>query len=423
MEKNKKERTAADAEQSRKIFLIIGSILAAIAIWFYVDTVKITNVTTTVRKIPVEFSGENTVLADNGLMLLSGYDTTIDLRLKGPRKVLWKLNKDQIRIVADTSKITDTGIQSLPYQVVYPDNVQPNSIQVESASAYSITVTVGELDTKEVPIHCEITGKIADGFLSEELVLDPAQLVLHAQRDDLLNVAYAKVSLDVSGAQKTVTQTLEFQLYDYNDIPINNEKIRAATNLIQATLPVKGVKKVPLKINFIEAPGSTMAHMDYSIDPEAVVLVGDKDILDSVNEIVLDTIYLQDLAESQSLRYEIPLPEGCYLKEESSEVATVTIVVSGISEQTITASNFILENVPTGFVVESVTKQLDITVRGIQSEVSALTGDKLEITADLSEITEEGSYTVPVTIIVPGSKNVGIKGNYQIIVNVSKPTE
>ena len=422
MEKNKKDRTATDPEQSRKIFLIIGSILAAIAIWFYVDTVKITNVTTTVHNIPVEFSGENTVLADNGLMLLSGYDTTIDLRLKGPRKVLWKLNKEQIRIVADTSKITDTGIQSLRYQVIYPDNVQPNSIQVESASSYSITVTVGELDTKEVPVYCDVTGEIDDGFLSEELILDPVELVLRAQRDDLLNVAYAKVKLDVSGAQKTVTQALEFQLYDYNDIPIKNENIRAATKLIQATLPVKSVKEVPLKVNFVEAPGSTMAQTDYSIDPATVALVGDKDVLDSVKEIVLDTIYLQDLEASQSLRYTVPIPEGCYLKDESKSVATVTIVVSGISEQTITADHFILENVPTGFVAETVTERLDITVRGMADEVADLTSDKLHITADLSEITEEGSFTLPVKITVPGTQNVGVKGSYQIIVNVSKPT-
>ncbi len=423
MEKNKKKRTAADAERNRKTILVIGSILAAIAIWFYVDTVKVTNVTTTVRNIPVEFAGENTVLADKGLMLLSGYDTTIDLRLKGPRKVLWKLNKDQIRIVADTSKITDTGIQSLHYQVIYPDNVQPNSIQVEYASAYSVTVTVGELDTKEVPIHCEVTGKIAEGFLSEELVLDPVQLVLHAQRDDLLNVAYAKIKLDVNGAQKTVTKALEFQLYDYNDIPINSEKIRAATNLIQATLPVKAVKNVPLKINFIEAPGSTMAQIDYSIDPSSVVLVGDKDILDSVNELVLDTIYLQDLAESQSLRYTVPLPEGCYLKNDSEQEATVTIVVNGVTERTITVNHFLLENAPAGFVAAPVTEQLDITVRGIESEISALTGDNLQITANLSEISGEGSYTVPVTITVSGMQNVGVKGSYQIIVNVSQPTE
>lgn len=56
-------------------------------------------------------------------MLLSGYDTTIDLTLKGPRRQLWQIDKDDIRIVVDTSTITEVGAQSLTYQVVYPDGV------------------------------------------------------------------------------------------------------------------------------------------------------------------------------------------------------------------------------------------------------------------------------------------------------------
>lgn len=420
MENNNKERTPMDSEKKRKILLIIGSILAAIAIWFYVDTVKVVNVTTTVRDIPVEFSGEDTVLADNGMMLLSGYDSTIDLRLKGPRKVLWKLDKGQIRIIADTSRISDTGIQSLKYQVVYPDNVQPNLIQVESASAYSVTVTVGELYPKEVPIYCDVKGTIQDGYLAEDLILDPVNLTLRGQRDDLLNVAYAKIELDVSGAEKTVIQTLEFQLYDYNDIPIENDNIRPVTNLIQATLPVKGIKEVPLTLNFIEAPGSTMTQVDYSIDPPTVSLVGEKDVLETIDSLLLDTVYLQDLNESQSLRYTVPLPDGCYLMDDSQQVATVTIVMRGIEERTVTAGKFTMEKVPEGLTAVPVTEELDILVRGLAEEVDALTAEDLNIIADLSTITGTGDFTIPVTIRVSGYDNVGIKGSYQIIVNVSK---
>ena len=61
---------------SRKVLRIIGSILVAIALWIYVDTVTSPEVTLKVKNVPVEFSGEDTTLADRGLMLLSGYDTT-----------------------------------------------------------------------------------------------------------------------------------------------------------------------------------------------------------------------------------------------------------------------------------------------------------------------------------------------------------
>ena len=62
----------------------------------------------------------------------------------------------------------------------------------------------------ESPLH----ELFADQLASADLVL----LNLRGQRDDLLNIAYAKVTLDISGADRTVVKALEWELYDYNDI-------------------------------------------------------------------------------------------------------------------------------------------------------------------------------------------------------------
>ena len=424
MEKNKnwKEAAAHEMEKNRKVIQIICSVLIAVAVWFYVGEEKTVSVTTSVHDLPVEFAGEDTTLAEKGLMLLSGYDATVDLKLKGSREVLWKLDKDEIRIVADTSSIQDTGVQTLTYQVVYPDNIQRSKIQVASASVYSITVTVGELYTKEVDIFCDVKGKVPDGFVAEQFLLDPAKLVLRAQRDDLLNVSYAKVEVDISGAKQTLIKTVDFQLYDYNDIPIDNDNIRAVTKLIQVTVPVKTVKDVPLLINFVEATGSTMDQVEYSIEPKSVRLKGDKAVLDDISSIVLDTIYLQDLDEYQTLHYEIDLPRDTELVGSVDEV-TVTIVVSGVSERRISTSNFTCANIPEGYDASVVTESLSITLRGLSSQLSAMDGGDLQITADLSDITEAGSFTVPVKVQVNGYDGVGIKGSYQVIVNVEKKAE
>ncbi|MBE6971909.1 MAG: hypothetical protein E7446_07325 [Ruminococcaceae bacterium] len=423
MEKNKKEKNvdqATEAAKSRKILKIALSILIAIGIWLYVDEEKAVNVKLTVHDIPVEFAGEDTVLADNGLMLLSGYDTTIDLTLKGPRKVLWKLDTDEIRIVVDTSSVVDTGVQSLNYEVIYPDNIQRSELTVEWASSYAVTVSIGQLYTKEVDIRYEVTGSPASGFVAESVILDPEKLVLRAQRDDLLNVNYAKVSVDISGAQGAEVQTVEYQLYDYNDIPIENDNIRANTKLIQVLVPVKMVKDVPLRINFVEAVGSTLEQVDYSFTRDMVQLKGEKEVLDAIDGIVLDTIYLQDLAEYQSLTYEIPIPEGTEIVGGAAEVV-VTITVNGVLERRVTTSNFAAANVPEGFTAEFATESLEILLRGLSAEVNALTGNNLLITADLSGIQEAGNYTVPATVEINGYSNIGVKGSYQVIVNVVPP--
>ena len=82
------------------------------------------------------------ILAENGLMLLSGYDTTVDLTLQGKRKVLMNLDPSQVRIVADTSGISAAGVQTLNYTYILPNGISPSDISVKSRSIYNITVTV-----------------------------------------------------------------------------------------------------------------------------------------------------------------------------------------------------------------------------------------------------------------------------------------
>ena len=343
-----KTNTNQNPDKSRKVIRIVISILVAIALWVYVDRGLSVEVTMKVNNVPVEFSGEDTSLAEKNLMLLSGYDTTIDLVLKGPRSELFKLDKSKVRIVADTSTIQETGQQTLSYQVYFQDDIQRSKISVDHASAYSVTVTVGEMDSKTVPIRCDIVGSAAKGFTAGELTLDPAELNLRGQRDDLLNIAYAKVTLDISGADRTVVQALEWELYDYNDIKIDNPAVRSKVKTVQATLPVKTSKEVDLVVNFVPAAGSTLDTMQYTVSPDKVTLVGEKDVLDTIDAIVLDTLYLQDLQPSQSLTYSVTAPEGTTLAENVGPV-TVTIVVTGVTERNVTVTAFNCENVPRAF--------------------------------------------------------------------------
>ena len=404
--------------KSGKILRIVISVLVAIAVWLYVDSVKAPDVRVKVSHIPVEFSGENDALEDKGLMLLSGYDTTIDLTLKGPRKILWKLDKSQIRIVVDTSGISDTGVKTLRYSVVYPDAVSGSQIKVENASAFTVTVTVGKLSTKEVPIECEIVGNAADGFVTGDLVLDPAILELHASRDELVNISYAKIELDISGANKTVVQAVGFTLYDYNDIAVENSNIRANVKLVQATLPILMQKTVPLKLDFVEANGSTMEQVKYKIEPQQIVLTGEKEQLDGINDILLDTIYLQDLEDSQSKTYDIELPEGVYAGGDVDK-AEVTITVSGVSEKTITTSNIVFDKVAEGKKAQLSTEELAVTLRGLTAELNKIKPENVRVSVDMSSVTENGSHTVPATVEVTGTNSVGAKGNYQVVVEVS----
>ena len=400
-----------------KVLQVIASILVAVAIWVYVDVEKAPERTKTIRDIPVEFSGESTTLADKNLMLLSGYDTTVDLTIKGTKRELVKINKDNVRLVASTSSIDSVGVHTLRWDVVYPDGVQSSTLSVDWASKYKVTVTVGELYTKEVPVNCVVTGTVADGYFTGETVLDPTTLVLRGQRDDLLNVAYAKLTVDISDATRSVIQTESVQLYDNDDNPVDNSNIRTNASLIQAKVPVLTTKEVSLAVELSGVPGSAGQSIKTTITPSSVRLIGEADVLENIDEIVLATLYIEDLDIWQQNSYVVTAPDGTWLAN-SNEVATVEITMEGIEEKTVTVDTFSYTNVPSGLYAE-VQDTLDVRLWGLSEELAELKADAITATVDLSSVTETGSCRVPVTVTVSGYRDVAVKGSYEVTVYVT----
>ena len=401
----------------RKALQVVISILVAIAVWVYVDVEKAPDRTKTIRDIPVEFSGESTTLADKNLMLLSGYDTTVDLTIKGPKRELVKISKDNVRLVASTSSIDSVGVHTLRWDPIYPDGVQSSALTVDWASKYKVTVTVGELYTKEVPVNCTVTGQVADGYFTGETVLDPTLLVLRGQRDDLLNVAYAKLTVDISDATRSVIQTESVQLYDNNDNPVDNSNIRTNASLIQAKVPVLTTKEVSLAVELSGVPGVAGQSIKTTVTPASVRLIGEADVLEGINEIVLATLYIEDLEMWQQNSYVVTAPDGTWLAN-SNEVATVEISMEGIEETTVTVDAFRYTNVPSGLYPE-VMGSLDVRLWGLSDELAKLDASALTATADLSSVTEPGSHRVPVSVTISGYRDVAVKGSYEVTVYVS----
>ena len=401
----------------RKALQVVVSILVAIAVWVYVDVEKAPDRTKTIRDIPVEFSGESTTLADKNLMLLSGYDTTVDLTIKGPKRELVKISKDNVRLVASTSSIDSVGVHTLRWDPIYPDGVQSSSLTVDWASKYKVTVTVGELYTKEVPVNCTVTGQVADGYFTGETVLDPTSLVLRGQRDDLLNVAYAKLTVNISGATRSVIQTESVQLYDNDDNPVDNGNIRTNASLIQAKVPVLTTKEVSLAVELSGVPGVAGQSIKTTVTPTSVRLIGEADVLENINEIVLATLYIEDLDLWQQNSYVVTAPDGTWLAN-SNEVATVEITMEGIEEMTVTVDTFSYTNVPSGLYPE-ITGGLDVRLWGLADELAKMDAAALTAMADLSGITEPGSYRVPVTVTISGYRDVAVKGSYEVTVYIT----
>lgn len=401
-----------------KVVRIVISILVAIAMWLYVDLERAPERTMTIRDIPVEFSGENTTLADKNLMLLSGYDTTIDLKIRGPKRELVKMNRDNVRVIASTSNIDSVGVHQLDWTVSFPDGVVRTNVSVEKASLSQITVTVGELYTKEVPVECHVVGEVAEGYFTGDVVLDPEVLTLRAQRDDLLNVSCAKLTVDISGATRSVVQTVDVQLYDYDGNPVENSNIRTNTSLIQAKVPVLTTREVELAVEFSGVPGAAMNSIKCDITPKTVRLNGEADVLDSIDKLVLATLHVDDLELHQQNSYVVTPPDGTWLVN-GNEVATADITLEGIEEKSLTATSIEFDKLPSGLYAIAPDGGLTVRLWGLSEEIEAVTAENLRVIADMSAVTGQGTVTVPVTVTISGFNDVTVRGTYELTVTVT----
>ena len=401
-----------------KVVRIVISILVAIAMWLYVDLERAPERTMTIRDIPVEFSGENTTLADKNLMLLSGYDTTIDLKIRGPKRELVKMNRDNVRVIASTSSIDSVGVHQLDWTVSFPDGVVRTNVSVEKASLSQITVTVGELYTKEVPVECQVVGEVAEGYFTGDVVLDPEVLTLRAQRDDLLNVSCAKLTVDISGATRSVVQTVDVQLYDYDGNPVENSNIRTNTSLIQAKVPVLTTREVELAVEFSGVPGAAMNSIKCDITPKTVRLNGEADVLDSIDKLVLATLHVDDLELHQQNSYVVTPPDSTWLVN-GNEVATADITLEGIEEKSLTATSIEFDKLPSGLYAIAPDGGLTVRLWGLSEEIEAVTAENLRVIADMSAVTGQGTVTVPVTVTISGFNDVTVRGTYELTVTVT----
>ena len=401
-----------------KVVRIVISILVAIAMWLYVDLERAPERTMTIRDIPVEFSGENTTLADKNLMLLSGYDTTIDLKIRGPKRELVKMNRDNVRVIASTSSIDSVGVHQLDWTVSFPDGVVRTNVSVEKASLSQITVTVGELYTKEVPVECHVVGEVAEGYFTGDVVLDPEVLTLRAQRDDLLNVSCAKLTVDISGATRSVVQTVDVQLYDYDGNPVENSNIRTNTSLIQAKVPVLTTREVELAVEFSGVPGAAMNSIKCDITPKTVRLNGEANVLDSIDKLVLATLHVDDLELHQQNSYVVTPPDGTWLVN-GNEVATADITLEGIEEKSLTATSIEFDKLPSGLYAIAPDGGLTVRLWGLSEEIEAVTAENLRVIADMSAVTGQGTVTVPVTVTISGFNDVTVRGTYELTVTVT----
>ena len=363
-----------------KIGSILLAFLVAFALWIYVITVVSPDSDATITGIPVELQGEG-VLQERGLMIVSNETPTVTLQLKGNRNDLNKLNRSNITITVDVTKIDSAGMMNAAYSIRYPGDVPDNSITAHSQDPGTVLLKVEKRISKEVPVVVEFQGSVPENYLQKKETVDYPMIPIVGAKSVVDSITEAVVKVDVTDQKATFqTDELEYSLCDKDGRVVESDLLTVDITRVRVTVPVVMVKEVELKADILAGNGASEKNITTEISPQTIKISGPENIISNLNAITLvDVIDLGEYLNTDSFTtdpIEFVLPPQVINETSETNTATVKVTFTDVIEKEIKLPTKDLEdwdNLSKNFKVSPTEKETIVKVRGSKELVDNIT--------------------------------------------------
>ena len=381
---------------TNNISLKILSVFLAIMLWLVVINVSDPEKTSTISNIPITIINEDAITGQEKVYeIVSGAKASV--QVTGPRTIIDSLDSKSFRATADLSELSMTGAVAVNVELVKPAYRSKVDIDVKT----TMKVAVEDLIHKEFTAEVSDKGNLAEGYVIFGRQMEESLVEVVAPESVMATINKVCVVVDMTGAKEDFSVNAKFQAYDNRGTVINAEKNNITFSIpeTRVDITVYPVKQIPFVYEIDSEKYPEAIITDVNISRENLMIVGKKENLDMINEIVLDTSSLDITTDTTSyeLSYVLKdlLPEGVYVYGEDK---TVSIKVE--TDSVITKSFSVPVN--------------DIAIKSLGDGLSAAHETTGNITYTLKgRKSLLDSFTVEGNPLFVSTKNLGI-GDYRL---------
>lgn len=404
--------------ESKWLYILL-SILIATAFWMSVRVGEDPEMENRVRGVPVTTTGDR-VLENQGLMIDAVSHDTVTLTWKGSWSDIGQLDKNSVSVTVDVARISEPGTYALDYSINYPATVASSAISLQGSDPEQITVTVSKIYSDTFDIQPVLKGSVASGYQAGEFIVEPESVLISGTQEKVDLIDQVQVVLEQKELKESFAGELPLRLLDAEGRELDHSDLRFTVDKAYVILPVVVVKQIPLSIEFIDGGGATEKNVKYEIQPKTITVSGPEEDMLHLNELTLGTIDLAQILDTVVKEFPIYLPAE--LKNVSGIAsARVTVSITGLTTRAFEVKNIELTNVPKGYSASLTTQVRTIVLRGTKKELDKVNTSQIQIVADLSGLsTATGSYNVPVKVYLYTDSDVGVIGQNNVVVNLSK---
>lgn len=379
---------------SNNLGLKILSLLLAILLWNYVISTN-TNITRqkTLYNLNGNLSGMSALngnqlaLAEDPSELLSGLSVTVE----APQADYSRVSAGNVQVVLDLSNVTSAGTQEVALRATSTYG------RVRSITPQSLTLTFENIDSRNVTVNPVLTGE-ADGYWYSVSRTNPSVLTVSGAASVVQSIASARVNVDVSDMRDSAVTVLPYLLLDADGNEVAQAMLNRSTSSISVSLDIYPSREIPFTADssalVTGQPAEGYVVESVTVQPESIVVAADRELLDSLTELMIDPVSVNGASQSFSVRSTVS--QLTDFKNVSSEQVYVNV---NIAEETITGY---IENVRVQLegAAENLVatyEPLGVYATGPRSAVEALKESGLTVTVDLTGL-EAGYYLLSPSI-------------------------
>ena len=405
-------------KDSKWVYVLV-SILIAASVWMFVRIGEDPEMENRASGVPVTVAGDR-VLENQGLMIESISHETVSLTWKGRWGDVGQLSRNNVSVTVDVTRISEPGTYELDYTPNYPNTVASSAISLTRSEPGTITVTVAKVYSETFDIHPVLKGSVAEGYQAGEFLVEPERVLISGTQEKVSGIEQVQVVLEQKDMTSSFSGELPLLLLDAQGNAIDHAGLTFSTEQPYVVLPIVVTREIPLTVDFIAGGGATEDNVTYTISPDAIIVSGPEEEMANLDEISLGSIDLAQIMESYSGQYPIYLPSGLENVSGITE-ADVEVTVEGLTTRSFEVENIELQNVPKGYTAALSTQQRTIVLRGPAASLDKVYASQIKIVVDLADLgAGTGSYNVPAKVYLYTSSDVGVIGQYSVVVKLSK---
>ena len=385
----------------RRIFVYnwkmkLGALVFAFILWSFMIASTNPYMSKTFTDIPVTYTGADELKQNNltTTVPLPELLKTAEVTASARTNALQYLNENMLQVDVDLSNIKTAG----EYTLKVEGHTTLRESNVSRVNPSSITITVEEIVSKDVPVEVQFTGDEKDWLYYGEPVLSETSVTVTGAQSNVEKVAKAVCEVDIGELTESTKASYKVTYVNDKGEEVGNNLFSGVPSVI-IEMPVYPQKSVPIDTEAIQNQATGLAEgykiTGVSVEPASINIAGRLEDLEAVNSATLEPISLDNASGDMIVEASVKLPDGVVAAVPSKVQVQLTIAQPE-EQKTYSAVKLTYKNLADGLTAKIEPANIDVDVSGTQEAFQTFSASKLKPFVDLSGLMKGVHENVPV---------------------------